>query len=155
MQKIKERILRIFDFYGLEEADISFEETEVEGKTTINILIPEEHAKHFIGVRGETLEALEIMVRLAHLDELGEDKRLQLDINGYRKEREQKLRDQAIEVAQEVIATQGEYVFNNLNSYERFLVHTAISESPDLQAVETFSEDDAYGRVLVVRLKAE
>lgn len=155
MQKIKERILRIFDFYGLEEADISFEETEVEGKTTINILIPEEHVKHFIGVRGETLEALEIMVRLAHLDELGEDKRLQLDINGYRKEREQKLRDQAIEVAQEVIATQGEYVFNNLNSYERFLVHTAISESPDLQAVETFSEDDAYGRVLVVRLKAE
>lgn len=154
MQKIKERIIRIFDFYGLEEDVISFEESEQDGKIYINILLPEDAAKHFIGVRGETLEALETMVRLSHLDELGEDQRLMLDINGYRKQREDKLREQAIQVAREVLETQREFAFNDLNSYERFLVHSTISEQEDLAGVETFSEDDHYGRVLVVRVKA-
>jgi predicted RNA-binding protein Jag len=57
-------------------------------------------------------------------------------------------------VAQEVLETGREYVFSDLNSYERFLVHTAIGETSDLQGVETISEDDTYGRVLIVRQKA-
>lgn len=155
MQKIKERIIRIFDFYGIEEADITFEEETKDEKTTLNIILPEDQVKHFIGVGGETLEAIETLVRLAHLDELKEGERFMLDINGYRKEKEGKLREQALQIAQEVLDTQQEYVFNNLNSYERYLVHTAIGEEPKFKNIETFSEDDAYGRVLVVRLKAK
>lgn len=155
MEKIKERIIRIFDFYGIEEADITFEEKTEEGKVYLNIVLPETEAKHFIGVRGETLEALETLARLAHLDELEGIDRLTMDINGYRKEREDKLREQATQVAKEVIETKQEYVFNDLNSYERYLVHTAIGEQEEFKNIETFSEDDQYGRVLVVRLKAE
>jgi spoIIIJ-associated protein len=99
------------------------------------------------------LEALEILTRLAHLDELKEGERLIIDINGYRKEKEQKLRERALKAAQGVLETGREYVFNDLNSYERYLVHSAIGESPEVTGVETFSENDAYGRVLIVRLK--
>lgn len=154
MQKIKDRIIRIFDFYGVEAEDIAFEETEREGKVYLNIQLPETEAKHFIGSRGETLDALEVMARLAHLDELEDVERLTIDINGYRKEREEKLQEKALQVAQEVRETGREYVFHDLNSYERFLIHSAIGESPELAEVETVSEDDAYGRVLVVRVKA-
>lgn len=153
MQKIKDRIIRIFDFYDIEEEELSFEEENNEGKAYLNIILPEESAKHFIGTRGETLDSLEILVRLAHLDELEGIDRLSIDINGYRKEREEKLREKAILVAQKVIETEREYVFNDLNSYERFLVHSAIGDDSELASVETFSEDDGYGRILVVRLK--
>lgn len=154
MQKIKDRIIRIFDFYGIEEDEIAFEETEQDGKVYINIQLPESEVKHFIGTRGETLEAIEALTRLAHLEELENVERLTIDINGYRKEREGKLREKALRVAHEVKESGREYVFNDLNSYERYLIHSAIGESEDLQEVETVSEDDTYGRVLVVRLKS-
>ncbi len=154
MQKIRDRIIRIFDFYGLEESELEFEETEQDGKVYLNVTLPEEKAKHFIGAKGETLDSLEILTRLAHLDELEGVDRLTIDINGYRKDKENQLKEKAILVAQKVLETEHEYVFNNLNSYERYLVHSTISEDKNLDRVETFSEDDAYGRVLVVRLKS-
>ena len=154
MQKIKDRIIRIFDFYGIEENEVSFEENKQEEKTYLNVVLPDLQAKHFIGARGETLESLETLVRLAHLEDLEEGEKLTIDINGYRKEREEKLRERALRVAQQVLESGQEYVFSDLNSYERYLVHTAIGEVPDLQGVETISEDDTYGRVLIVRQKA-
>ena len=153
MQKIKERIIRIFDFYEIDESEIQFEEESTDGKIYLNIILPAPHAKHFIGARGETLDSLEVLVRLAHLDELKEDEKLVIDINGYSKEREEKLRERALRVAHEVMETGREYVFNDLNSYERYLVHSAVAESTDIQGVETISEDDVYGRVLIVRPK--
>jgi spoIIIJ-associated protein len=155
MQKIKDRVLRIFDFFGLESEEIEFEETKQDGKFYLNVILPEDQAKHFIGTRGETLDALEILTRLAHLDELKEGEKLTIDINGYRKEREEKLRERALRAAQGVVETGREFVFNDLNSYERFLVHSAIGEDQELATVETFSEDDAYGRVLVIRLRTQ
>lgn len=153
MQKIKDRIIRIFDFYGIEESEIAFEEAKDAEKVYLNIVLPEESAKHFIGAQGETLEALEVLVRLSHLDEVEENERLLIDINGYRKEREARLQEKALSIAQKVRESGREYVFNDLNSYERFLIHSAIGENLDFSDIETFSEDDTFGRVLVVRLK--
>jgi len=56
MQKIKERIIRIFDFYEIDESEIQFEEESTDGKIYLNIILPAPHAKHFIGARGETLD---------------------------------------------------------------------------------------------------
>lgn len=153
MEKIKSRIIRIFDFYGIDESEISFEEHKDEEKNYINIVLPEERAKHFIGAKGETLDAIEILVRLSHQDEIEENERLIIDINGYRKEREAKLQERALGIAEKVRETGREYVFNDLNSYERFLIHSAIGNNPDFSDIETFSEDDTFGRVLVVRKK--
>lgn len=153
MQKIKSRITRIFDFYGIEEAEIGFEETREDDKIYLNVILPEEKAKHFIGAKGETLEAIEMLVRLAHQDEITEEERLLIDINGYRKEREARLQERALAVAEKVRESGREYVFNDLNSYERFLVHSAIGNNEDFADIETFSEDDTFGRVLVVRKK--
>jgi spoIIIJ-associated protein len=155
MQKIKGRIIRIFDFYGIEEDEIEFEESKNEDKVYLNVVLPEDRAKHFIGAKGETLEALEILVRLAHQDEIEENERLLIDINGYRKERENRLQEKALDIAEKVRESGQEYVFNDLNSYERFLVHSAIGESEDFSDIETFSEDDTFGRVLVIRKKED
>ncbi|NCN45600.1 MAG: hypothetical protein COU63_03635 [Candidatus Pacebacteria bacterium CG10_big_fil_rev_8_21_14_0_10_36_11] len=153
MQKMKDRIIRIFDFYGVEASEINFEETAEGEKIYLNIVLPEEKAKHFIGAKGETLESLEILVRLAHQEEIEENQRLVIDINGYRKERENRLQEKALQIAEKVRESGREYVFNDLNSYERFLVHSAIGENPDFSDIETFSEDDTFGRVLVIRKK--
>mgnify|MGYP006417693841 CR=1 FL=1 len=155
MKKIKGRIIRIFDFYGIEEDEIEFEESKNEDKVYLNVVLPEERAKHFIGAKGETLESLETLVRLAHQDEIEENERLLIDINGYRKERETRLQEKALDIAEKVRETGREYVFNDLNSYERFLVHSAIGESESCSDIETFSEDDDFGRILVIRKKQD
>lgn len=154
MKKIKDRIITLLDYFGVEAKEIEFEEVSEDGKTRLNILLPEDKAKHFIGSKGETLEALGLLVRLAHKDELKENERLLIDINGYRKEREDELQERAIKIGYGVLERQMEYIFDNLNSYERFLVHSAIGNHEELKdSLETFSEDDNYGRVLVVRAK--
>jgi spoIIIJ-associated protein len=153
MQKIKGRIIRIFDFYEIEEDEISFEESKDGDKVYLNVVLPEEKAKHFIGAKGETLDALEILVRLSHIDEVEENERLIIDINGYKKEKETRLQEKALSIAEKVRESGREYVFNDLNSYERFLIHSAIGENEDFSDIETFSEDDTFGRVLVIRKK--
>lgn len=154
MKKIKDRIITLLDYFGVESENIEFEEVVEEEKIRLNIILPEDDAKHFIGSKGETLEALELLVRLAHKDELEEGQRLMLDINGYRKGREEELQEKAIEIGYGVLERQMEYVFNNLNSYERFLVHSAIGDHEELsESLETFSEDDEYGRVLIIKIK--
>lgn len=153
MQKIKDRIIRIFDFYEIEADEITFEESKDGEKVYLNVVLPEDKAKHFIGAKGETLDALEILVRLSHLDEIEDGERLIIDINGYRKEREVRLQEKALSIAEKVRESGREYVFNDLNSYERFLIHSAIGENEDFSDIETFSEDDTFGRVLVIRKK--
>jgi hypothetical protein len=41
MQKIKDRISRIFDFFGLETEEVGFEEENQDGKIYLNVLLPD------------------------------------------------------------------------------------------------------------------
>ena len=83
--------------------------------------------QQLVGPRGEVLEALQELTRLAVYRETGERSRLMLDISGYRAAR----REELVRLAEETIARvreQGEPIsLTPMSPFERKVVHDAIA----------------------------
>lgn len=149
---IEEYVNKLYKHMGGEVENLDIGVKEDEPRIEVNISIPENEASLFIGSYGDSLEAMETMLRSVFYEEFG-GKKIVLDINEYKKRKEEKLRETAVQIAFQVIENEKPYVFGYLNSYERFLIHQAISDNEELNQVESFSEDEDGGRVLVVRMK--
>ncbi|QIK74922.1 protein jag [Nocardioides piscis] len=80
-----------------------------------------------VGAKGEVLDALQELTRLAVYRETGERSRLMLDISGYRAEQRERLVALATEkIAQ--VQTSGEPVsLEPMSSFERKVVHDAVA----------------------------
>lgn len=141
--KIEEYLNKICLFVGLnpEEAEVNIQ--EVKDRLEINLQVPQDIASYFIGRKGETLYALQYLIRITFGDEYP-DVNLVLDINGYQQEREDKLVEKALKTAYRVLETGEATEFRHLNSYERYLVHSAIAQDPELEELTTESKT-VYG----------
>jgi len=81
-----------------------------------------------IGKKGKTLEALQFLLNLMINSETGSEKKIILDIEGYRDKREQALKTLAQDVASKVIRTGKSWVLEPMNPFERRLVHLSLQE---------------------------
>ena len=150
---IEEYLEKTLEHLGIEgEIEITTEESD--DRFRISITVPQEEVALLIGSRGETIDAIELLTKLAFKDKY-EGKRIILDINEYRVQQEERLKEKAINIAYQVLESGRPYELRYLNSYERFLVHSILAEEEDLKDLETFSEDREFGRVLVIALKEE
>jgi spoIIIJ-associated protein len=150
---IEEYLEKTLEHLGVEgEIEIATEESE--DRLRISITVPQEEVALLIGSRGETIDAIELLTKLTFKDEY-EGKRIILDINEYRVQQEERLKEKALDIAYQVLETGRSYELRYLNSYERFLVHSILAEEEDLAELESFSEDRKSGRVLVIALKEE
>jgi spoIIIJ-associated protein len=91
------------------------------------------------------VEALEHLFQRAFAESL--DKRLVVDCPGYRREREEALREKARAWAAEVRQTGRPRETPPLNAYERRLVHMAVAEEPGLR---TFSVGEGAARRVTI-----
>lgn len=148
---IQEYLEKTLEHLGIEgEVEIATEESD--DRFRISITVPQEEVALLIGSRGETIDAIELLTKLTFKDEY-EGKRIILDINEYRIQQEERLKEKALNIAYQVLETGRAYELRYLNSYERFLVHSILAEEEGLEELETFSEDKESGRVLVIALK--
>ena len=148
---IEEYLSRLLAHTGLENYEVSLEETDDEVLAHINV--DESDVGILIGYHGETLAALQRMVRLVFKDELA--KRFVLNINDYKERREEKLREMTMNIAQKVLEIGDEYVFPYLPANERFFVHSELSNHPEFSTLESVSEGEGQNRRLVIRPKQE
>lgn len=136
-----ERVLELLDLRGSVSVSRGDEETiqvDVLGEDDLGILI---------GRHGQTLEALQtilgVIVNRASADRV----RVTLDIEEYRQRRREELTELAERVAGKAVATGEPVVLRPMTPFERKVVHTALSDNPD---VETFSEgEEPYRRITV------
>jgi spoIIIJ-associated protein len=92
------------------------------------VVIDSPESAQLIGRNGETLDALQTIIRLlSHQLGLAE-LRLTVDINGYRVQKEEDLIRFVKEVAARVVATGQPETLRQMTSYERRLAHQAASE---------------------------
>ena len=114
-----------------EDVEVLLEEDEEAINVQLNL--PEEESGLFIGYHGETLDSLQRLLRLHFQRDI--QKRIKLNINQYRLQREEKVREMARNAAQRVKETGNSYTFSHyLPSNERYVVHTTVSdEFPDLE----------------------
>lgn len=91
-----------------------------------------------IGRHGETLEALQLIARLvaSRLD-LGEDVRVMVDVNSYRRSREEDLLNSVNEAADRVLETGQAETLRPMTSYERHLVHEVVGQVADVVSEST------------------
>lgn len=149
---VHDYLTRLTQHCGLLENEATVTVDEQDDAVNIILEVPEEDVGVFIGHRGETLASIQRLVRLVYQEEYA-DKKVSIDVNNYRQERQTYLEEWAQRVVEEVIADQRDYRFPYLSSYERFIVHSAISNSAQADQIVSESEGEGRDRRLVVRLK--
>lgn len=114
-----EELLEIADLDG----DIDM---DVEGdRATVSIVGAD--LPQLIGDRGEVLEALQELTRLAVYRETGERSRLMLDVSGHRAGRREALERQAEEVVARVKETGERISLEPMSPFERKVVHDVVA----------------------------
>lgn len=86
-----------------------------------------EELSNLVGQKGQTLEALQELCRLAVYRKTGEHSRLMLDIGGYRAGRRKKLAELAEKTAKRVIESGSVVKLDPMSAFERKCVHDVIN----------------------------
>jgi spoIIIJ-associated protein len=100
---------------------------------------------------GELLQALQHLVNQAFGRKLPDGQRLVCDVEGFRATREAELRAMANLAADRVRSSGSPFVFGEMNSNERRIIHLTLAECEDLY---TESVGDGSARKLRVALKS-
>lgn len=101
-----------------------------------------------IGRRGQTLDALQELVRTAVQRRLRSRVRLLVDVEGYRARRRASLVEYAKEMAARAKERGTEIELEPMSAYERKIVHQAVSE---IDGASSFSEGEEPARKVVIR----
>lgn len=133
---------------GLLALEGSFEVTE--GPEEVEVTIEANDPGRLIGFRGETLDSLQLLVNLIVSKQAGEEvkfKRVSVDVEGWRKNKEADLERRARNWVEEVIETKKEVILDPMPSWQRRIVHMIASES---EGVESRSEGEGKDRHLIL-----
>jgi len=129
--------------------DYQIEKVEWEnGVTRINIVGNDMGL--LIGRKGETLNALQFIAGLMINRKREEKMRIILDVEDYRKKREQSLEALALRLSEKVKQTQKNVIMRPMSPQERRIVHTVLQEDPQLV---TYSMGEEPNRKVVIALK--
>jgi spoIIIJ-associated protein len=99
---------------------------------------------------GEGLQALQHLVATAFRKQLGEDNRIVIDCNGFRRDKDAELRQMARFMADRARTAGAPQEMGPLNPYERRIVHLAIAEDP---TVTSESIGDAFLKTVIISAK--
>ncbi len=110
--------------------------------------IKTEEPKMLIGERGQTLVEIQHLLRVLLRKKFQEKIMVEVDINGYKKKKEDALKDVARDIADEVVFYKKEKILPPMSSYERRIIHLALKDRKD---VETESIDGESGRMVIVK----
>ena len=135
-----ERLLDILDFDG----DIDL---DVEGERAVVSIIGDGDVGKLVGERGEVLDALQELTRLAATAETGQRSRLMLDVAGYRARRRNELGELGVSTAEHVLDSGEEIKLPVMNPFERKIVHDAVAT---VAGVQSSSEGEEPRRRVVV-----
>lgn len=103
-----------------------------------------------IGRKGETLNALQFIAGLMINRKREQKIRIILDVEDYRRKREQSLEALALRLSEKVKQTQKNVIMRPMSSQERRIVHTILQDDPQLV---TYSMGDEPNRKVVIALK--
>lgn len=130
--------------------DIPIEiESTIEGNN-VRFNLNSEKTGLLIGKRGQTLNALQSLTQLVLNRYTDKFMILVLDIENYRKRREESLTQLANRLASKAIREQREIKLEPMPSFERKIIHSALAEN---EKVKTFSIGTEPNRRLVIQPK--
>lgn len=96
---------------------------------------------------GEGLQALQHVVATAFRRQLGDDTRVVVDCNGFRRDKDAEIKQMARFMAEKARSSGMPQEMGPLNPYERRIVHIAIAEDP---RVSSESIGDAFMKTVII-----
>jgi spoIIIJ-associated protein len=135
-----EELLDLLDFDG----DIDL---DVEGDRAIVSIDGGEDLTKLVGRKGEVLDALQELTRLAVHQKTGERSRLMLDISGWRRRRRDELAALGEQIARRVLESGEREELAPMTPFERKIVHDAVAA---VDGVRSESEGAEPARRVVV-----
>jgi len=124
-----------------------FEATYETGAKYVNFRLESDQAALLIGKRGQTLNALQQLAQLIINKSAGQFKVVRIDVGDYRERRRQSLELLAERMADSAVRTGRKVQLEPMPSYERKVIHHALSSRLD---IETRSEGSDPYRYLVI-----
>lgn len=103
-----------------------------------------------IGRRGETLGAIQFLVRLMVNRQTREWVNVVIDVEGYKDRREKQLQQLAQRMAERVVSSQKSVVLEAMPPYERRIVHLALRDHPQV-TTHSIGEDENRKVMIVLR----
>lgn len=101
-----------------------------------------------IGKNGQTLKALETLLKQRIFENYHKYLKVNLDVSDYKIKRNNSLERLAVKLAKEVRATKMEVALDNMNSYERRIIHNKLST---FKGVKTISEGEEPNRHVIIK----
>ena len=145
LEHIKEMLKEITNYMGLK---VNMEVKKRE--ETITISLYSDNNAILIGKNARTLEALNTIIRQSIYNEIGEYYKFVLDVSEYKQKQQFLIEKAAKQVAREVAKTKVEAKLEPMNSYERRIVHNALTNN---KYVYTESEGTEPHRYVVIKPK--
>lgn len=140
---IKKLISEVFDLLGIEGTfDV------VEEEDSINVNLSTEDAALVIGYHGDTLESLQVVLSLVLSKNLGEFKRVSLEVADYKKNRSEWLTNLALETKERALTENKEIYLPDLKAWERRIVHVLLQDDKE---VISESVGEGKDRTLVIK----
>ncbi len=131
----------VIEGLGIENYDIDVTRS---GKEYFFEVSSEDNYSLLIGRRGETLDSIQYLTRLAanRGKEDGKAARISINVGDYREKRERTLKDIAKKNGRRVRKYGRNMTLNPMNPAERRIIHTTIAEMEGLQSYSVGSESD-------------
>jgi spoIIIJ-associated protein len=104
----------------------------------------------FVRNSGEGLQALQHIVATTFRRQLGEDSRIVIDCNSFRRDKDAELKQMAKFIAEKAKSSGMPQEMGPLNPYERRIVHLAIAEDP---GATSESIGDAFMKTVIISSK--
>lgn len=118
----------------------------------ISIKIYSDKNSILIGKNGQTLMAIQTVLRQMVHNEIGLYPYILLDVENYKEKKIGHLERNAKRIAKEVLKTKIEVKLDDMNSYERRIVHNALS---NFKNISTTSEGEEPHRHIVISYKED
>jgi spoIIIJ-associated protein len=118
-----------------------------EAPASVSLNIIGEDLGLLIGRRGLTLSSLQYLVRLMVSNQTKSREPILIDVEGYKERRYRNLEASARQMAEAVKMSRKPFTFEPMSSYERRLIHVALSGDPD---VTTESMGEGEDRKVVI-----
>lgn len=132
------------------DIEATFESNIREDK--ISVKIYSSNNAIIIGKQGQTLKALQTILRQVIFNKIGVYPFISLDVENYKDKQMKHIERLAKSVAREVLKTNIEASLDNMNSYERRVVHSVLSE---YNGIYTISEGEEPNRHVVIKPKKD
>ena len=117
---------------------------------TLRIDVEGEGAEALLFQRGEGLRALQTLVNTAFRRQLGEDRKVVVDCQGFRRDKDAELRQMALFLMDKARSSGTPQEMGPLNPYARRIVHLTVAEDT---ALTSESIGDAFLKSVVISRK--